>query len=226
MSNIHPFELYKKFIGIRTHFTKPKFYYGSILKNLSYGQFSRSKNYPIYLDLSKKWSSELSSEIFVSNLLKDIKTSPHTLNSMQAVNIKNEWLKRIHNIDKIFTKDFKLLMNNNDIRDFDELKYIMKNVPMKKQKKANSVSVVLDICDNDDVDLFYSSLVYDISPESSLILNEIIHEKYGFNCLKNCYDNGLQPSSTYLKIYKYSRFMDFDLLYNKYKPIKELFKII
>jgi len=223
MASIHPFELYKLYLSIKTHFVKPNFIFGyNTLSNIRYGNFYNTKNHIRFEKLSKKWSKELAEEMFVSNFIINPNAHIHEIDNPFSIEIRQEWLDRLYKIDTIFLKNFKRFMKKSKIKTFDVLKTKMMNPPRMTKKSVNNIADISKV-KIDIVDEFYSNFINILSPESAVILNELYNKKYSYNFLRKCYENNMEPSTTYLKLYKYSHFIDVDTAMSKYKIIFQLY---
>jgi len=226
MSSIHPFNLYKLFLSIKLHMGTEKFIHNkTILNNIKYSNFYNTKNHTRFEILSKKESLESSEELFVANIINDPTCNIHNIDSIDGLNVRHQWIKRIKNIGIIFKKEFKEFINEFNINNFDDLYFKMLNVPKNILTKINNISNIINIPFNEK-NLFYTYFVSKLSPESAVILNYIYKKKYKINMLKQGIENKLEPKISFIKLYKYEHFLDMDKIINRYKSVTDLYKMI
>lgn len=225
MSNIHPFELYKQFISMRTHFSTLKFIYGFNNLKLKYENFYRTRNHIQFEKYSKKWSTEHAEELFIANLLIDNKMSIHKFDTKVAEENVIEWKTRLKNIDSLFYKDMKKLISYLDIDDFKLLIQMLKNI-----EKQEDVTVDIDNILNIKIEMkkegIHNYIIKNLNPETVIILNQIILQKYDFDFMKECIKMKIEPKNEFLKIYKYSNFIDILSVIQKRRKINEFYKMI
>lgn len=211
---------------IRLHFTQLKFnYYTSTASNIKYANFYNTKNHLVYEKLSHQWSKELAEELFVSNFLFDTSKQIHSLDSVNALDIRSDWLKRLHTIPFNLKKDIKYLMDAHEIDDFIGLLHKMEYAPPVNTKRIINQSDVSSAPFR-DVDKFYVHFVTRITPESTVVLNALYKKKYHFDFLRRCIDSKIDPVSLFIKRYKYLEFLDIDYLLDTYKTINTLYSVI
>lgn len=217
MSNIHPFELYKMFISIRTHFTTLKFVYNYNMINVKYENFYKTRNHTYFETLSNKFSREHAEKRFVSNFVDNIDTSIHMIGGTESYNKMKLWQERIMNIDSVFEKNVNKLFNYYDIRNTHDFYMKMLDV-LNYEKPNNKIESISDIKKKPlNADNFYSDIVFNYAPEVLIILNHLYYKKYDFDFIRACIDKKIEPVREYIKLYKYNYFIDADTLIKKKK---------
>lgn len=208
VSNIHPFELYKIFVSLRTHFTSLKFQYNNNHIKLKYENFYKTKNYLHFEKLSHKWSKEFAEEVFISNFLHDYKTSIHTITSSTALAIHEQWAMRIRRIDSIFHSDLYKIFKSQGLKDTDGLKELLEQKREAKGVKKASLDTLHKVEFESTDHGFVGYLIHNISPETICILNKMYNELYCINFLKDWYTWKIEPRALILKTFKYRTFID------------------
>jgi len=225
MSAIHPFDLYKMFISLRTHFNSIKFVYNHNIINLKYENFYRSKNHIYYEKYASKLSKEDAEKIFISNFVKNIDTSIHMITPTIRNDVTKEWINRLKTIDSLFENDVKRLFKEYKIKTTHDFYYKLTDIETIN-KSDNKVSSIDDITKAPTtVNHFYTDLIFNYSPEVIVVLNHLYYKKYTFDFLRECLDKKIEPKKEFIKLYKYNRFIDVESLIgnNKYEKINTFF---
>lgn len=224
MSKSHPFELYKMFVGLRTHFTSLKFEYGFNNTRLKYDNFYNSKNHLVFEKLSRRWEFKKAEEIFIANFIHRDTLSIHTITNTDSVQTHHEWIDRIKKIDNIFFTEIQKLYRHYNWCSTDKLKIALEQKYTTNIEHAMMTDII-NIPFRDSTKDFSIYLIKTLSPESLCILNIMYSNKYGLNFLKTWYENKHDMKAYCLKILKYKTFININGV-KGLKKIKEFQSII
>ena len=216
------------FLKMRNHFTKMKFsYHDTNMPNIKYGDFIYNKYYKFYMDLSSK-DQDYIEKLFLSNLVKNSKSQIFDIVTISGKEILKDFRKRLETIEELFVNDLKYILHKLGCSDFSEMCLKLINYKNSSDKiKVDNVYQVFDIdfkkVEKDD---FFYNMLEKCAPESLVIINEIIFNKYHIEFLINAINNDVEPVEDVLKVYKYQEFVNVDFLMNKHKKIKQFSNII
>jgi len=168
--------------------------------------------------LSKKLSKEESEKLFISNFVKNVNTSIHKITSQECVSIKNEWISRLKNIDSTFETEVKKIFKTNNIKTTQDFYYKLSDIRDENIITDKKIQNIQDINTAPiTMNNFFFNLIYNNSPETILILNHFYYKKYTFDFLRTCIDLKVEPRKEFIKLYKYTHFVNIESLLGKKK---------
>jgi len=208
---IHPFELYKLFVEIRTHFSTEKFIYGINKVGVKYDNFYNTKNYIHFEKMSNKISKVDAEKLFVSNFIKNPKVSIHEMEGSMAKKIKTDWIYRLQNIDYMFESEIRKVIKHMKYKKSIDLYNDLSDIKIY-DSKDNHVDDVSDLLFNktnkQDEELLFNYLLRIVTPETLVILNDIYKIKHGLDFLYIGFEKSVEPKGSVLASYKYSSFIN------------------
>jgi len=221
---MHPFEFYKLFLNVKTHFKGLNFIYGeNTLSNVKVSSFENNTYYTSFLKVQKKLKDPL--EVFVSNLLKKPELSIPQFLSYDVQREHKDWLGRIKNIDKLLIQDLEEIIFP-DIKNFKELKIKLFSEPVRdKVTKTNDMFSIIDDGFHTEEPFILDEWIQDCYPETITVLDEIFFQKYGISFLKKIAKPKFKPHEHFIRLHKYRFFLDWDNILD-YSVINKIMKDI
>ena len=208
---MHPFEIYKFYQSLKIHFTSNTYFfdyenYG--LKHFKFSNFDASENYKLCLSLQKYTKEELF-ELFVSNMIKSPKKILRFYLNSSAYRELLNWKGRMNNLSEVIQHDFENILFP-DAKNFKKLKILLYTRPQStKLTKIQDFSSILDSSPKKENYNYLDLWINDCYPETMSILHEMYFRKYHSSFLTPLFNVKYKPYDSYLKIFKYSSFLNF-----------------
>jgi len=119
MIKMDPFDCYKEYVSIKTHFHKVDYnYFKHKKKKISYNTFSKRNDHYFFVKLSKNYKDDEIVKFFVANFIDDeFLWIGDALDSQSEIKYK-EWQKRIQSLSYMFSNDIDRLLSEHE---FDEV---------------------------------------------------------------------------------------------------------
>jgi hypothetical protein len=180
------FNVYKTYLGIKSHFTNPTYdykKYGKVKAKRS--TFLNRKDKYFFERISKKYTDDQIVNLFVSNFLISENIWIGDFLTVRLEEVYKQWCKRNESIEYMFDQDVEIICNHLE----------------KENKKFED----LFKCKNSHPEIFKMVMRNQITPETYVILDKIL-------CFNEQFDRRLFEDTAYstmsLKFKKYKSFVN------------------
>lgn len=115
MIKMEPFDCYKEYVAIKTHFHAEKFdYFKHKKRKVSYETFKKRNDHYLFIKLAKNFKDEEIVKFFVANFIDDENMWIGDALDTQAEVCYTNWNKRIQSMSYVFSNDIEKLLDENE----------------------------------------------------------------------------------------------------------------
>ena len=119
MIKMEPFDCYREYVAIKTHFHADKYdYFKHKKRKISLNTFKKRNDQLFFVKLSKNYKDDEISKFFVANFIENENLWIGDALDSQAEFQYKEWQKRIQSMSYIFSNDIEKLLTKEDFENW------------------------------------------------------------------------------------------------------------